>query len=97
MSDTSLQITLDGSSTFETLVPLRDALAGLPEGEAAELSMDLADDAPQAVLFALGQMLCAARTGDRLVPENLSALSEQHAPFGSLLEKTGFAAELTNQ
>ena len=97
MSDTSLQIALDGSSTFETLEPLRNELAGLPEGEAAEISMDLVEDTPQTVLFALCQMLCSARKEDRVVPENLSALAEQHAPFGALLQKTGFAVELTNQ
>lgn len=95
MPETALQITLDGSSTFETLLPLRDDLAGLPEGEAADLSMDLAEDAPQSVLFALGQVLCAARKEDRVRPENLSSLAEQNGPFGDMLARTGFAAELT--
>ncbi len=97
MPDTALQITLDGSSTFETLVPLRDQLAGLPEGETADLSMDVAEDVSQSVLFALGQVLCAAKKENRVTPENLSSLADQHVPFGAMLARTGFDAELTTE
>ncbi|MYM55647.1 hypothetical protein [Thalassovita mangrovi] len=95
MPETALQITLDGSSTFDVLVPLRDELAGLPEGETAELSMDVAEDVPQSVLFALGQLLCAAKKESRVSPENMSSLAETNVPFGTLLARTGLGAELT--
>jgi hypothetical protein len=95
MPETALEISLDGSSSFDALVPLRDQLAGLPEGEAAELSVEVTEDVPQSVLFALGQLLCAAQKENRLVSENMSSLAEQNAPFGAMLARTGLGAELT--
>ncbi|MBR9652366.1 hypothetical protein [Thalassovita aquimarina] len=95
MPETALQITLDGSSTFEALVPLRDALAEAPEGAPAELAMDVAEDVSPSVLFALGQVLCAAKKENRVDTGNLSALADRHAPFGAMLARTGFGSELT--
>ena len=95
MPDTALQITLDSASTFETLVPFRDALVGLPEGKTAALDLDLTEDAPPSVLFAFGQLLAAAEKESRVSPENLADLAEAHVPFSAMLAQTGLGSVLT--
>ncbi|CUH65217.1 hypothetical protein TG4357_01730 [Thalassovita gelatinovora] len=95
MPDTALQITLDSASTFETLVPFRDALVCLPEGKTAELELDLTEDAPPSVVFAFGQLLAAAGKENRVSRENLADLAEANVPFSAMLAQTGLGPVLT--
>ncbi|MCG7494873.1 hypothetical protein [Thalassobius sp. Cn5-15] len=86
MPETEINITLDSTSTFDSLVPLRDQLAGV---EACGLTANLADDIPSAVLFGLGQLLCAA-VRDGKVKSGAVASLKDVAPFGAMLATTGF-------
>lgn len=88
MSETAFQITLDDTSTFESLVPFRDQLvaSGSPE---AVVTADLADDTPSAVLFSLGQLLCAAVRDGKVKSDAVETLKEI-APFGAMFATTGF-------
>lgn len=86
MPETEINITLDSTSTFDSLVPLRDQMAA---AEACTLTGELADDIPSAVLFGLGQMLCAA-VRDGKVKSDAIAPFKDVAPFGAMLATTGF-------
>jgi len=89
MSDTALEIALDSTSTFESLLPYRDQLAAAPDGGEVALSADVADDTPGAVLFSLGQLLCAAVRDGKVKSDAVASLKEI-GPFGAMCTTTGF-------
>lgn len=87
MSQTVLQISLDSTSTFDSLVPLRDQLAAATDISGFEAEM--ADDTPNTVLFGLGQLLCAA-VRDGKVKSDVVVTLKEVAPFGAVCATTGF-------
>ncbi|CUH65034.1 MAG: hypothetical protein VX083_13775 [Pseudomonadota bacterium] len=88
MSETVLQISLDSTSTFDALVSLRDQLAAAG-GDDATFEADLAEDTPSAVIFGLGQLLCAAVREGKVKSDAVLTLKEL-APFGAMCATTGF-------
>lgn len=96
MSETVLEITLDSTSTFDTLTPLRDLLVNAPEGGMEEIKADMADDTPSAVLFGLGQVLCAAVRDGKVKSDAVLTLKEV-SPFGAMLASTGLDHALAAQ
>ncbi|CUH85347.1 hypothetical protein [Thalassovita mediterranea] len=86
MPETEIKIALDSTSTFDSLVPLRDQLAA---AESCALVAELADDTPSAVIFGLGQLLCAAMRDGKVKSDAIAPLKDV-APFGAMLATTGF-------
>ena len=90
MSETALKIALDSTSTFEVLRPIRDELAGADGDSQFKIEPELAEDTPQTVLFALGQILCAAANEGRIAPTVITEFSENNDVFGAMFTRTGF-------
>lgn len=88
MSEPALEISLDSTSTFDSLAPYQDQLVNAPAGGVTALSADMAEDTPSAVVFGLGQLLCAAARDGKVKSDAVLTLKEV-GPFGAMCAATG--------